>query len=144
MERFRSNEKNEAMRITTILLLLIYSCSTTKLEHALQNSELCVQAIDSLTYDASYIIHLEDNRSGQKMKLLSRKKQLTQCDTELQVGDCYKIETTKLKSTSGFTDIGYRLGVNNVYENDSLVFAIGDYVVKSNQVIGLCYLSSKN
>ncbi len=106
MERFRSDKKNEQMRITIILLLITYSSFTAKVEYESQDSELCVQAKDSITYDMSYIIHLEDKLSGRKMKLLSRKKQLNRCDTELKVGDCYRIETTLLTSTSGFTDIG--------------------------------------
>ena len=132
------------MRIIAILLLLLYSCSTTKLEREKHDSELCVLAIDSVTFDMSYIIHLEDNHTGRKLKLLSKKKGLRQCNTKLQAGDCYRIEITKLKSTSGFTEIGYRLGVYNIYVKDSLIFDVEDYVVKSSQIDGLCYSSFKD
>lgn len=113
------------------------------LEQELQINNLCVQAIDSITYDSSYIIHLEDINSGKKMKLLSRKKQITQCINKLKVGNCYEIETIKLKSTSEFTEVGHRLGKYDIYVNDSLVFAVSDYVVKSNQINGLCYYPPK-
>lgn len=129
------------MRMTVILFLVLYSCATSKLEYDSQNTDLCVQAIDSLTYDASYIIHLKDNRLGRELKLLSLKGLSSECDAKLEVGNCYKLQTTLLSSTSGFTDIGHRLGKYNIYVDGRLIFAIEDYIVRSNQVRGLCFFS---
>ena len=78
------------------------------------------------------------------MKLLSSKGPLNQCNDELEVGKCYLIETSELKSTSGFTHIGHRLGEYDIYVNDVLVFALDDIIVTSSQIDGLCYLSPKN
>jgi len=127
------------MRLIIIVLWIIYLCPTVNSEYELQSEELCIRLIDSLTYSTCYIIHLESKDTGNRMKLLSVKKHSKkECDKKLEVGRCYRMQTTLLKTTRGFTEIGYRLGEVNIYNDGYLIFSITDRVVKSDQVDGLC------
>lgn len=124
----------ELMLILALLNMLScdFSQETNEVLH-----EIKINKIEEDKLSGFYIVKfnfLEREKSGSLICKIENRS----CENKLIVGGNYQINLEKLESTEGITETSFRLNVNDIYIDGTLIFPKNDLFYKSSSITGLC------